>query len=302
MNFDGPKTGRFEAKPTPPLTRDGRIVNALSVDVEDYYQVQAFADRVDRDQWNDYASRVERNTNKVLDIFADGGAKGTFFTLGWVAERHPALIRRIVDEGHELASHGYAHFRADGQTPEAFRDDIRRTKQILEDTGGVPIRGYRAATFSIGPRNLWAFDLLAEEGHVYSSSLYPIRHDLYGMPDAPRFACHPGRTDIVEFPITTARLGSRNLPCGGGGYFRLLPYAYSRWAMGRVNRAEGQSCIFYFHPWEVDPDQPRMEGMPLKSRLRHYTNLDRMEGRLRRLLREFAWDRMDRVFSVAPAD
>ncbi len=288
----------FRTKDSAPVLRDGRMVNAMSVDVEDYFQVQAFADKVDRDAWESQESRVERNTEAVLALFAESGVTATFFTLGWVAERHPALIRRIVDAGHELASHGYAHIRADSQTADAFRADIRRTKGLLEDTGGVPVRGYRAATFSIGEGNLWAFDVLAEEGYAYSSSIYPVVHDYYGMPRAPRFAFYPRQAGgIEEYPVTTLRFGSRNLPCGGGGYFRLLPYTMSRWAMKRVNTTDRRPCIFYFHPWEIDPGQPRMAGISAKTRFRHYTNLDRMAGRLRHLCRDFAWDRMDRVFS-----
>lgn len=271
----------------------------MSVDVEDWFQVQAFADRIQRPEWDSFAPRVERNTEAALALFAEAGAKATFFTLGWVAERFPQLIRRIVAEGHELASHGWAHVRVDSQTPEAFREDVRRTKRLLEDVGGAEVAGYRAATFSIGPRENWAFAILAEEGYAYSSSIYPIRHDYYGMPEAPRFPFRPAGSDgVLEIPMTTVRLGGRNLPCSGGGYFRLLPYAVSRWQMRRVNRVDGQPCIFYFHPWELDPEQPRQRGVGLKTTVRHYTNLGRMEGRLRRLLREFSWTRMDRAFAV----
>jgi len=268
----------------------------MSVDVEDYFQVQAFADRVTRADWDDYPTRVERNTNRVLDVFAAHDVRATFFTLGWVAERHPELIRRIVDEGHELGSHGFAHFRVFEQSPEEFRDGVRRTKRTLEDIGGVEVRGYRAATFSIGEGNLWAFEVLAEEGHVYSSSVYPVHHDFYGMPEAPRFAFFPAGEGIEEYPITTVKMGAHNLPCGDGVYFRLLPYPMSRWFMRKVNREDNSACIFYFHPWEVDPEQPRMPGISAKTRFRHYLNLSAMEGRLGRLCRDFAWDRMDRVF------
>ncbi len=286
--------------PIPPVTprrvRD-RIVNAMTVDVEEHFQVQALAGQVPRDSWESRASRVEDSTVRVLDLFARHGVKGTFFTLGWVAERHPALIRRIVLAGHELASHGYEHARADSQTPTAFRADIRRTKSILEDAAGVQVRGYRAATFSIGQSNLWAFPILEEEGYAYSSSVNPIRHDLYGMEHAPRFPFHPlGSQHFVEVPITTVRFAGRNLPCGGGGFFRLLPYAWSHWAIGQVNTADQQPSMFYFHPWEIDPGQPRESGLPLKSRLRHYVNLDRMEAKLDNLLSDFAWDRVDRTF------
>ena len=274
-----------------------RIVNAMSVDVEDYFQVSAFANHVRRDDWPSLPSRVERNTEKVMAIFADAGVKSTFFTLGWVAERHKPLIRRIVAEGHELASHGFAHFRASDQTREEFRADVRRTKSILEDVGGVAVQGYRAASFSIGAGNLWALEVLAEEGYRYSSSIYPVRHDHYGMPDAPRFKHRPmGEAGVIEIPISTLRLGGRNLPVGGGGYFRLAPYAAYRWALAKLNRDDRQPAIFYFHPWEVDPEQPRPEGLPAKTRFRHYVNLGRMEHRLAAMLNDFAWDRVDRVF------
>jgi polysaccharide deacetylase family protein (PEP-CTERM system associated) len=274
-----------------------RLVNAMSVDVEDYFQVSAFANHVRRDDWTSLPSRVERNTDKVMRLFADAGVKATFFTLGWVAERHKDLIRRIVAEGHELASHGFAHFRATDQTPEEFRADVRRTKAILEDAGGVAVRGYRAASFSIGAGNLWTLEVLAEEGYGYSSSIYPVRHDHYGMPDAPRFAHRPvGQVGVLELPISTLRMGGRNLPIGGGGYFRLLPYPAYRWALSRLNRDDLQPAIFYFHPWEVDPDQPRPEGLSAKTRFRHYLNLGRMERRLAAMMSDFAWDRIDRVF------
>lgn len=273
------------------------LVNAMSVDVEDFFQVSAFADQITRDDWSSFDCRVERNTDRILQMFADHNTRATFFTLGWVAESYPQLIRRIVDAGHELASHGYEHIRVHHQTEAEFQDDVHRTKAILEDKGGCAVNGYRAASFSIDKRTPWAFDVLAREGHVYSSSVYPINHDLYGMPEAPRFTFKPSDDhDLIEIPATTVTLGGKKLPCGGGGYFRLLPYFYSRWAMQRVNQQDGQACMFYFHPWEIDPDQPRVEGASAKSRLRHYTNLGRMEGRLRVLLSDFSWDRVDRVF------
>lgn len=282
--------------------RDGRIANAMTVDVEDYFQVQAFFDHIDRGAWDGHARRVERNVDEILQLFSDANVKGTFFTLGWIAERHPQMVRRIVAGGHELASHGYAHFRADGHTPDEFRADVRKTKKILEDIGGTSIKGYRAASFSIGKRNLWAFEVLAEEGHSYSSSVYPIRHDLYGMPDAPRFSFHPiVNRPFIEIPVTTNQMFGMNLPCGGGGYFRLLPYGLSTWQMRRVNRRDRQPCMFYFHPWEIDPEQPVQQGVSLKTRVRHYTNLAKMHGRLKRLLGEFAWGRMDEVFAVERA-
>lgn len=272
-------------------------VNAMTVDVEDYFQVSAFEPYISRDRWNQLPQRVERNTHRILDLFAAQGVKATFFTLGWVAERHPTLIQRIVAEGHELASHGYAHIRVTQQTPAQFREDVTRTKALLEDLGGVTVQGYRAASYSIGASNLWALAELEQAGYRYSSSIYPIRHDLYGMPEAPRFAFHPANAPaLVEVPITTVTLFGQTLPCGGGGFFRLWPYALSRWALRRVNQGDQQSGIFYFHPWEIDPDQPRQPGINLKTRLRHYLNLSRMERRLQALLRDFRWDRMDRVF------
>jgi polysaccharide deacetylase family protein (PEP-CTERM system associated) len=219
----------------------------------------------------------------------------TFFTLGWVAERYPALVRKMVDQGHEVARHGWSHVRVTQQTPEQFREDVVRTKALLEDLTGRPVLGYRAASYSIGADNLWAWNVLAETGHSYSSSIVPIRHDLYGMPGAPRFAFQPAGSDLVEFPVTTVRIAGRNLPCGGGGWFRLVPYPGMRWALRRVNTQDRQPAIFYFHPWEIDPAQPRQTGLDHKTRFRHYLNLDRTEARLDRLLADFAWGRMDQV-------
>ncbi|WP_342120814.1 XrtA system polysaccharide deacetylase [Pseudoduganella sp. OTU4001] len=273
------------------------VRNAMTIDVEDYFQVSAFAPHISRDSWPQRECRVEANIDRILGILAAGQAQGTFFTLGWIAERYPAMVRRIVDAGHELASHGYGHLRASDQTREQFMDDISSSKKILEDIGGQAVLGYRAPSFSIGPGNLWALDVLQEAGYRYSSSIYPIAHDHYGMPDAPRFAFHPnGANGLLEVPITTVRIGQRNLPAGGGGYFRLLPYAVSRGLMRRVNQEDRQPAIFYCHPWELDPGQPRMQGVGLKTRFRHYVNLGRMEARVRALTRDFAWDRMDRIF------
>ena len=275
-----------------PVRRRGRIVNALSVDVEEHFQVQAFAGIIQRADWQHLPSRVQQNTEKVLQIFADANVKGTFFTLGWIAERNPSLIRRIVDEGHELACHGQEHIRVDCQSPAEFREDIVGAKKTLEDTGSVAVQGYRAATFSINPTMTWAFDELANAGFRYSSSIYPVKHDLYGSPDAPRTAFRPNGLDgALEIPISTLRLGNRNFPFGGGGYFRLFPYTFAKWGLGRINAKSEMPCVFYFHPWEVDPQQPRPEGLPLKSRFRHYLNLNRMETRLSRLCRDFEWDR-----------
>lgn len=273
-----------------------KLVNAMTVDVEDYFHVRAFANVIQPSAWDSLPSRVEANTNRLLDIFAEKRVSATFFMLGWVAERFPAIARRIAAEGHELASHGYAHQGIDGQTPEQFRQDISRAKHVLADLSGKAIRGYRAPTFSIGPKTWWAYDVLAKEGYDYSSSVYPISHDLYGVPDAPRRPFQPTAAPLLEIPMTTVRYGKRNFPASGGGYFRLLPYTVSRRALMRVNRKEGMAGIFYCHPWEIDPDQPPVKGASLKSRLRHYTNLSAMERRIVRLLDDFAWGRMDDVF------
>lgn len=275
----------------------GSPCNAMSVDVEDYFQVQAFAGVVARADWDGYASRVEANVERILAQFAAAGAHGTFFTLGWIAERHPGLVRRIVAAGHELASHGHGHAPVHALGAAAFREDVRRAKGILEATGGVPVLGYRAPTFSMGARTPWAHAVLEEEGHRYSSSTFPIRHDLYGEPGAPRFAFRPAGRTIWELPMSTVRLAGHNLPCAGGGYFRLLPYALFRLGLRRINTSDGRSGIFYFHPWEIDPDQPRVADIGAMARFRHYLNLAAMAGRLDRLLGDFRWDRIDRVFA-----
>jgi polysaccharide deacetylase family protein (PEP-CTERM system associated) len=279
-----------------------RVINALSVDVEEHFQVQSLERAYGRSQWDHYPSRVERNTRMLLEIFGAAGVKATFFALGWVGERQPGLIRAIVEAGHELASHGYCHARVDSQSPEQFRADIRRTKAILEDAGGVPVRGYRAATFSVGPHTPWAWPVLEEEGYSYSSSVYPVARDFYAFPDAPRVPYRPeGTQALVEIPIATLRFRDKNWPCGGGGYFRLLPYGITRAALARINRLDRKPAVFYIHPWEVDPGQPRPEGISVKSRFRHYINLSRTADRLRRLTRDFLWGRMDAVF-LGPGD
>jgi polysaccharide deacetylase family protein (PEP-CTERM system associated) len=276
-----------------------QIKNAMTVDVEDYFQVSAFEPYVLKEQWDTLTHRVERNTNKILDLLDERSIKATFFTLGWVAERYPDLIKRIVSEGHELACHGYEHIRVTEQTPEQFRDDVAKAKKILEELSGKEIKGYRAASYSIGASNLWALNVLQEEGFKYSSSIYPVKHDLYGMPNAPRFIYKPIKNqDFKEIPITTVRLGDKNFPCGGGGFFRFYPYALSKWAFNRVNNQENESGIFYFHPWEIDPEQPRQNGLSLKTRTRHYLNLHRMENRIKRLLTDFKWDTMENVFQI----
>jgi len=278
-----------------------RIRNAMTCDVEDYFQVSAFAPYIDRASWPSRECRVEANIDRILALFEAGGVRATFFTLGWIAERYPNVVKRIVAGGHELASHGYGHLRASDQTREEFANDIRSSKALLEDLGGQAVLGYRAPSFSIGRGNLWALDELLDAGYRYSSSIYPIAHDHYGMPEAPRFAFYPNGTDgLLEIPITTVNILKRNLPAGGGGYFRLLPYALSRWMMAKVNQDDGRPALFYFHPWELDPGQPRPEGLGAKARFRHYINIDRMEGRIAQLARDFAWDRMDRIFLNQP--
>ncbi|MCK9985506.1 MAG: hypothetical protein AzoDbin1_01978 [Azoarcus sp.] len=273
-----------------------RIVNALTIDVEDYFQVSALAPHFPRAEWEQVPCRVERNVNLILQLLDDHDARATFFVLGWVAERYPQLVRLIVAQGHEIASHGYEHERASAQPRDRFLADIVLAKAVLEDIGGESVAGYRAPSFSIGKANLWAHDCIAEAGYAYSSSVYPVQHDHYGMPDAPRF---PYRLEsgLLEVPVTTMRWMGRNWPAGGGGFFRLLPYAVSRWQIAKVNRDDARAAIFYFHPWEIDPEQPRVSRASMKTRFRHYVNLERTEGRLRCLLRDFAWGRADRVFA-----
>ncbi|WP_431282806.1 XrtA system polysaccharide deacetylase [Humitalea sp. 24SJ18S-53] len=280
--------------------RNAPVRNAMSVDVEDWFQVQAFANLIDRDEWDRLAPRVGTNTRHVLDAFGRAGVKATFFTLGWVAERDPALIRRIVADGHELASHGFGHQLVNAIGRDAFRADIRRAKQILEDASGTRVIGYRAPTFSVGVRTTpWAHAVLAEEGYAYSSSIFPIRHDLYGESDAPRGPHRPFADGVIELPMTTVRALGRNLPCSGGGWFRLLPYGLFRAGLRRVNAVDPWPGTFYFHPWEVDPGQPRVAGTAWRSRFRHYARLSSMARRIDRLLRDFAWGRMDDVHAAA---
>lgn len=271
------------------------ITNALTIDVEDYFQVSAMAPYIRRSEWDTRECRVERNVDRILALLDKHGTRATFFTLGWVAERYPQLVKRIVAQGHELASHGYGHERASDLSRVDFLHDVRHAKRLLEDIGGVAVQGYRAPSFSIGEGNLWAFDCLREAGYRYSSSIYPIKHDHYGMPDAPRFA-HEVAGGLVEIPVTTLRMSGRNWPSSGGGYFRLLPYALSRWMIGKVNADDRKPAIFYFHPWEIDHGQPRVAGIDLKTRFRHYVNIDRMERRLDGLLGDFRWGRMDEIF------
>jgi polysaccharide deacetylase family protein (PEP-CTERM system associated) len=275
--------------------RDPIPYNALTIDVEDYFQVEAFADIIDRKDWEMYPRRVVPNTNRLLDILGAAHVTATFFMLGWVATRHPELVRRIVDEGHELASHGSDHYRIDQQSIAEFRSDIRQSKALLEDIGGRLVQGYRAPTFSVGHRCPWVHTVLAEEGFRYSSSVYPIAHDLYGEPSAPRrpFCPQPG---FIEIPLTTVRFFGRNWPTAGGGYFRLLPYEVTRAALRRASNELRTPCVFYLHPWEIDADQPRQLHASRLSRFRHYVNLHHTERRLCRLLHDFSWTRMDRIF------
>ena len=270
--------------------------NALSVDVEDWFQVGAFEGVIARDSWESLPRRVEANTDRVLALFDEARVKATFFTLGWVAKRHPALVRRIAEAGHEVASHGWDHKRVFAMTEAEFRADIVHARTAIEDAAGQRVVGYRAPSFSIDPRTPWAHRVLAEEGYAYSSSVAPLAHDHYGWPEAPRFAWRPvAGADLIELPVTTVDVVGKRLAAGGGGFFRLLPYRFSSWAVRRVNASERRPAIFYFHPWEIDADQPRVAAAPLKSRLRHYTNLSIMQHKLLKLLREHEWTRTDEV-------
>jgi len=275
------------------------LTNALTVDVEDYFHVEAFSRHIDRAEWHRWECRIEQNVDRILELFHRADVHATFFTLGWVAERYPSLVRRIVKAGHELASHGLSHHRADQQSQSEFLDDITRAKKVLEDCGGVPVNGYRAASFSVTRHNLWALDLLQDAGYRYSSSTYPIRHDLYGIPDAPRFAFYPfSDRDFIEIPVSSVRRFGLNWPCGGGGYFRLLPYWISKSNLRSVAENDRRPCVFYFHPWEIDPEQPRIPSISFKTRVRHYTNLGKTHDRLERLLKDFSWQRIDRIYPV----
>ena len=297
-------SGRPANEPERPVAQgrrhDGGVINALTVDVEDYFQVSALAPHIERHRWDAMECRVERNIARLLTLFDERKAKATFFTLGWIAERYPSMVREIVAQGHELGSHGLSHLRASDQSHAEFRSDVEGARKLLEDIGGVQVRGYRAPSFSIGQANLWAFDCIAAAG---------LSLQLERLSGAARSLRHAGRTALrLPHAQRTARTAdhddaraSRNLPAGGGGYFRLLPYRASRWAIDRVNRLDRQPAIFYFHPWEIDPHQPRVRGVSAKTRFRHYLNLDRTESRLSRLLSDFRWDRIDRVFEIDAA-
>lgn len=273
------------------------IRNAMTIDVEDYFQVSAFASHIPREAWESLPCRVERNVDRILMLLDEKQVKATFFTLGWIAKRYAGMVRRIADNGHELASHGCEHHRVSELEPAQFCEDIIQSKKLLEDIGGNPVWGYRAPSFSINSQNLWAFDLLEEAGYRYSSSIYPVRHDHYGMPDAPRFAFYPNsNSKLLELPVTTVNRFGRNYPAGGGGYFRLWPYAISRWFIREVNNHDHRPAIFYFHPWEIDPEQPRQKGISVKTHFRHYLNLGCMEKRIKLLINDFNWGRMDQIF------
>ncbi len=275
------------------------IINALTIDVEDYFQVSAFAAHIDRADWDQCECRVARNVGRILNLLDEQGVKATFFTLGWIAQRYPEIVRAIVAGGHELASHGYGHQRVSDLDAKDFLADILHAKSILEDIGGTQVIGYRAPSFSISASNRdWAFECLAQAGYRYSSSVYPVKHDHYGMPDAPRFA-HEAHPSLIEVPPTTVRAFARNWPASGGGYFRLMPYELSRRLIARVNKTDRQAAVFYFHPWELDKDQPRVSGISAKTRFRHYVNIHRMENRLKCLLKDFQWGRMDHIFLSA---
>jgi len=272
--------------------------NGLSVDVEEWFQVGAFERVIAKADWDDLDSRVAYNTGKVLDLFGETGVKATFFTLGWVAERNPALIRRIADEGHEVASHGWDHDRVFTMTADAFRADLKRARIALEDASGQRVTGYRAPSFSIDQRTPWAHQVLAEEGYTYSSSVAPLVHDHYGWADAPKYAYRPvAGSELIELPITLADVAGRKITTGGG-FFRLFPAAITDRAVARANRDEGRPAVFYFHPWEVDPEQPRVARAPLKSRLRHYSRLGAMAGKLRGLVKRHDWGRVDTVVAA----
>lgn len=279
------------------MSRNQGITNGLTVDVEDYFQVSAFEGVIAKSGWEDVPCRVERNTDRLLALFDGHDVRATFFVLGWIAERYPAMVQRIAAQGHEVASHGYDHTRATTQSRAAFMEDVSRTRRILEDITGTAVSGFRAASFSIGRDNLWTLEALKDCGYQYSSSIYPVRHDLYGMPEAPRSPFRYSARAVVEIPLSTRQWFGRNLPASGGGFFRLFPYALSRNTIRHINQQDGRPVIFYFHPWEIDPDQPRPPGASAKTRFRHYLNLEVMESRLERLLTDFSWGPMDTVFA-----
>jgi len=273
------------------------IINAFTVDVEDYYHVEAFSKHIQRDRWSDYASHVERNTDEVLLLLDNKNIKGTFFTLGCVAEKHPSIVRKIVNQGHEIASHGYSHKLVYNQSQEEFRDETIKSRGILEDIAQTAVRGYRAATYSITRESLWALDILVDAGFIYDSSIFPVRHDRYGIPDIdplPHKIITPRGQTIVEFPITTLKTRLVNIPVAGGGYFRLFPYSFTRWALREVNRRENQ-FVFYIHPWEIDKAQPVIDNIGPVTKFRHYNNIKNCKPRLEKLLSDFKFDTLSAV-------
>lgn len=285
------------------MSAPDRVLNAMTIDVEDYFHVSVFDGIIPRASWSEMESRVCRNTERLLDLFDEFRVRGTFFVLGWVAERYPDLVRTIARRGHEVASHGYAHRLVYDQTPAAFREDVRRAKELLEDAAGCRVGGFRAPSYSITPKSLWALDILIEEGYWYDASIFPIRHDRYGIPVSPRgfFPVQRAAGTLVEVPGSTVQIGPLNLPTAGGGYFRILPYEWTRWGIARINQVEHQPAIFYLHPWEIDPEQPRLSAGWL-GRFRHYRNLDKTESRLRALLTDFQFAPLGALLSArAPA-
>jgi polysaccharide deacetylase family protein (PEP-CTERM system associated) len=275
------------------------VLNAMSVDVEDYFHVSVFDGVVPRGRWDSLESRVQRNTERLLAVFDEAGVRATFFVLGWVAERFPGLVTQIAGLGHEVASHGYAHRLAYDQTPQDFRSDVRRAKSGLEDTIGAPVLGFRAPSYSITPRSLWAIDALIDEGFQYDASIFPIRHDRYGIPQSPRhpYVLNRPTGSIVEVPGSTVQVGRMNLPVAGGGYFRIFPYAWTKWGIARLNNHDRRPAVFYLHPWELDPSQPRLPTSFL-GRFRHYRNLHRTEDRLRTLLKDFSFGPLRTVLEL----
>ena len=272
------------------------ITNALSIDVEDYFQVSAFENYIPRENWDSLPTNIERNTERILEFLDEYNTHATFFVLGWVAERFPGIIQKISDAGHEVASHGYSHVRVTNQTQGEFYEDISKTKKILEDIISNPVIGYRAASYSITKTNTWAHSEIEKAGYKYSSSVYPIKHDLYGIPDAPRYLYKPNGNEFLEIPISTFQFLGYRFPCGGGGFFRLYPYCISRSMIAYVNHHENKPCMFYFHPWEIDTDQPVQNNLGFKARFRHYLNIDKMETRLKRLLQDFKWGKIQDVY------
>ena len=271
------------------------ISNALTIDVEDYFQVSAFSNIINKKNWDEKECRIEKNIDNIISILDLKKIKATFFTLGWIAERYPSMIKKILMEGHELASHGYAHEKVSEISKSDFYQDVTRAKGILEDIGGKQINGYRAPSFSIAEKNFWAMEILSETGHRYSSSIYPVKHDHYGSPNAPRFP-YKVFSELLEVPPTTVKLFGRNFPASGGGYFRLLPYSISKKMLDHVNNSENKPVVFYFHPWEIDSHQPKISNLSIKTRFRHYKNIEKMEEKIKKLVEDFHWDRMDNIF------